>query len=210
MGLAQTTRGIWKDTPATGAGGSALNDNFNLLDIIYQILTPADSPIFSAINSFIFQNPIANPGDPTFKVIQNANGSHFFECYANDGITLLIRLASDGSVISDQTVTRVLWIDYARKYTHAVLPEATPVVWDLSESDWASLTLTADRTLTFTNLKPGHYTLRIIMGGYGSNNLIWPSEIHWPDNIPPVPTPDVGAVDVVKFFSPNGTDFYAV
>lgn len=50
MSLAQTGNGVWKDTPAPGAGGSALNDNFDLLDALVAgqaLLAPLAAPHFT-------------------------------------------------------------------------------------------------------------------------------------------------------------------
>lgn len=212
MPLVQDANGVWKDLPATGAGGLDLNANFAQLSAILDHFSPnvGGETILKAINSFVFANPTGDSSHPLFKAIQNAAESNIAEFYASDGTTLLFMLRSDGTFISDQLYTRVLFIDNARKFLDISLPFAVPIVWDLSSSDWATITLTTNSTLVFSNLRAGHFMLRIIMGGSGSNLLTWPSEIHWPDGIPPIPTPDIGALDIVTFFSPDAINFYPV
>ena len=71
------------------------------------------------------------------------------------------------------------------------------------------LTLTANCTLTFPTAVGGQsLTLIIKQGGSGSYTVTWPSEVKWGNASAPTLTTTVGGIDVIGFFSPDGTDWF--
>lgn len=71
------------------------------------------------------------------------------------------------------------------------------------------LTLTANCDLTFPTAVAGQsFTLVIKQGGSGSYTLTWPGTVKFDSGIDPTLSTTVGAIDVLSFFSPDGTNWF--
>ncbi|NTW33083.1 MAG: hypothetical protein HGB12_10730, partial [Bacteroidetes bacterium] len=96
-------------------------------------------------------------------------------------------------------------ISYGNEVNFTTLAPAS-VDWNYSNVQ--EITLTKDRTLTFSNGKNGGlYTLIIKQDSNGGWSVTWPSNIKWTGaGTPPVLSTSANAVDVIKFVY-DGTDF---
>lgn len=71
------------------------------------------------------------------------------------------------------------------------------------------LTLTASCTLTLPTPVAGQsFTLVIKQGGSGSYTITWPAEAKFDNGNDPTLSTAVGAIDVLGFFSPDGTNWF--
>lgn len=71
------------------------------------------------------------------------------------------------------------------------------------------LTLTTNCTLTFPTAVAGQsFTLILKQGGSGSYTVTWPNEAKWDGGNAPTLSTAVGAIDVIGFFSPDGTNWF--
>lgn len=71
------------------------------------------------------------------------------------------------------------------------------------------LTLTASCTFTLPTAVAGQsFTLVIKQGGSGSYAISWPGTVKWSSGIAPTLSTSVGQIDVLSFFSPDGTNWF--
>jgi hypothetical protein len=71
------------------------------------------------------------------------------------------------------------------------------------------LTLTANCTLTFPTAVAGQsFTLVLRQGGSGSYTITWPGTVKWDGGTDPTLTTTVGAVDILGFFTSDGTNWF--
>ncbi len=71
------------------------------------------------------------------------------------------------------------------------------------------LTLTQNCTLTFPTAVAGQsLTVVVKQGGSGSYTITWPSEVKWDNGNDPTLSTAIGAIDVIGFFSPDGTNWF--
>lgn len=71
------------------------------------------------------------------------------------------------------------------------------------------LTLTENCALTFPTAVAGQsFTLIIRQGGSGSYTITWPGTVLWAGGTAPTLTTSVSAIDVLGFFSPDGTNWF--
>lgn len=93
------------------------------------------------------------------------------------------------------------WTDLAPDSIRAISDQAT-IVWDLSDSPAAAVTITANRTVGApTNIMAGRsYALTVIQPPSGGPwTLTWNSVFKWPGGTPPVLSTAANAIDVVTF-----------
>jgi hypothetical protein len=93
----------------------------------------------------------------------------------------------------------------------ATLTDAATIVWDVSVSPVAKVTLTASRTLAApTNGAAGQFiSIAIIQGGSGSYTVTWNSAYEFTADTAPTLTTTVGKADLFVFRY-NGTVWYEV
>ncbi|NTW32247.1 MAG: hypothetical protein HGB12_06435, partial [Bacteroidetes bacterium] len=85
-----------------------------------------------------------------------------------------------------------------------------PANVDWNNSNVQEITLSANRSFTFTNGKSGGvYILFIKQNGTGNWSVTWPSNIMWTGGTAPTLTTTANAVDVIKFVY-DGNDYYAI
>ncbi|NTW34133.1 MAG: hypothetical protein HGB12_16200 [Bacteroidetes bacterium] len=90
----------------------------------------------------------------------------------------------------------------------ATFTTITPAIVDWNNSNVQEITLSANRSFTFTNGKSGGvYSLFIKQNSTGGWNITWPADIKWAGGITPTFTTTAGAVDLVKF-THDGTNYY--
>ncbi|MEO8391994.1 MAG: hypothetical protein ABI700_03290 [Chloroflexota bacterium] len=71
------------------------------------------------------------------------------------------------------------------------------------------LTLTASCTLTFpTAVASQSFTLILKQGGSGSYTITWPGTVKWNGGTAPTLSTTAGQIDVLSFFSPDGTNWF--
>lgn len=78
-----------------------------------------------------------------------------------------------------------------------------------TEAGMHYLTLTTNCTLTFPDATAGQsFTLIVKQGGSGSYTITWPDEVKWDGGNAPTLSTAAGAIDVMGFFSPDGTNWF--
>lgn len=111
----------------------------------------------------------------------------------------------DGTVDSADEAARVVEAvatDTDSTATHA---------FDLSTGTIHRLTLTANCTVSFTNVPTGGFgvTLILTQDGSGGHTVTWPAAVQWAGGTAPTLTTDASAVDIVTLFTPDsGTTWY--
>ena len=86
---------------------------------------------------------------------------------------------------------------------------ASPITWNIASGQIATVTLTANTTISNpTNLKIGYYMLNVLQDATGSRFITsWGSVYKWPAAIAPTLTTTANSRDVMSFFS-DGTNLY--
>ncbi|NTW33082.1 MAG: hypothetical protein HGB12_10725 [Bacteroidetes bacterium] len=83
----------------------------------------------------------------------------------------------------------------------------TPATVDWNNSNVQEITLSTDRSLTFTNGKNGGlYTLIIKQNATGGLTFTWPSNVKWAGGVAPTLTFTPNAIDIIKFIY-DGTNY---
>lgn len=126
---------------------------------------------------------------------------------ADDVLALLL-----GGGAFPTTLTNMIAISYAAEYDNGSSGAAKTIDWNNGQKQY--LLLTADTTLTFTDLPgPANVMFRVQQDGTGGWNITWPSNVKWRNASPPnlgvgqQSQPD--RVSLVALYY-NGTDYYAV
>ena len=94
------------------------------------------------------------------------------------------------------------------------LTATSSITIDLETANVFGLTLNQATTLTFSNPPASgtaySFTLKIVQdSGASGFNVTFPSEVKWPDNVPPVLTNSANAVDILVFMTHDGgTNWY--
>ena len=71
------------------------------------------------------------------------------------------------------------------------------------------LTLTQNCTLTFPTAVAGQsFTLILKQGSAGSYTITWPGTVKWASGTAPTLSTTAGKIDVLGFFSPDGTNWF--
>ncbi len=71
------------------------------------------------------------------------------------------------------------------------------------------LTLTANCTLTFPTAVAGQsFTLILKQDGTGSRTVTWPDTVKWNGGVDPTLTTTASGVDILGFFTSDGTNWY--
>ena len=98
---------------------------------------------------------------------------------------------------------------YPEPVGYEILREEDPIAWNLVNTV-ATVTLTADRTLTMTNAAAGRtYILLVRQDAVGGHQLTWPSSIRFPWAQSPSLIATANGVEQVGFVY-DGTVFYAL
>ena len=90
------------------------------------------------------------------------------------------------------------------------LVEEDPVSFDASKVTFGSITLSADRTLSITQIRAGTYILKVVQGSGGGHALTYPAAVKFSGGTAPDHSRgSAGDVDIVTFVS-DGVNFYGV
>jgi hypothetical protein len=119
--------------------------------------------------------------------------------------------ATGTSNFANNTVQNLVIQNYADKLNPLSISGAASTV-NLSEGNFATLTLTDDVTFTFnTGIQTGGvgFSLLTTQDGVGNRSIVWPVTVNWPGGNAPSITTTANAVDLFVFFSPdNGANWY--
>lgn len=103
----------------------------------------------------------------------------------------------NGKVDVAERVEETVSTDTDSTATHAI---------DCDTGTIHKVTLTANCTLSFTNVPSGGFgiTLELIQDATGSRTVTWPSSVTWAGGTAPTLTTTASAVDVVTLYTPDG------
>lgn len=92
---------------------------------------------------------------------------------------------------------------------HEVGDSTSSLELDFSEGSVWDITLTANCTLTFVGMV-GVMSATMILhqDGTGNRTVTWPGSVVWAGGTPPTLSTGVGAVDVVRLFTPDGVTVF--
>lgn len=138
--------------------------------------------------SYIGGKPILNDGP---------NEETLFTLFTADGTNVDVYPHTDGRKYSkiqayDQEI---------------VLTDAATIVWDMTNSPAAQVTLADNRILSVVNLQVGTCVLKIIQDEVGSRTVTWPANTRWVGGSLPKLSTDADAVDIISFYC-DGTNLY--
>ncbi|NTW31246.1 MAG: hypothetical protein HGB12_01200 [Bacteroidetes bacterium] len=132
----------------------------------------------------------------------SSNGANTATYSPASGITASTSYACFVTPGGSPTCGTATWASSCRLVT-----VTTPANVDWNKSNVQEITLSANRSFTFTNGKSGgFYTLIIKQDGTGGRTVIWPEDVKWAGGTEPAFTTSAGAIDLVKFVY-DGTNY---
>ena len=89
----------------------------------------------------------------------------------------------------------------------STLTDGASIAWDVSTKQEATVTIAGNRTLANqTNaVAGGTYILQVTQGSGGNHTLGYGTNYRWPNATPPTLSTTAGYIDVLTFYSPDGT-----
>lgn len=132
---------------------------------------------------------------------------------ANDVVSYWSRTYVAGSSTTGTAPPASPWVSTIKDEVRA-LSDAATIVWDISGSPVAAVTITANRTMgTPSNIEGGRtYALAVFQPPSGGPcTLTWPSTFRWPGGVAPTLSTAADAIDIFTFIAgANGTYLYGV
>ena len=89
---------------------------------------------------------------------------------------------------------------------HAAHASVTGTEIDWLDGRYQSITVTTGTTVTFTNMQPGIYYLRVIQSGAGGHDITWPAAVQWASGTAPTMSDGDGKEDLFRLTNIDGTD----
>jgi hypothetical protein len=153
-------------------------------------------------------------GEIVSYLILDSNGAWEYGTgtYSSSGTTLARTLgaSSTGSLLNLSGSSQVFITARKQDFieSNQVLTDAATINWSLTDSRFATVTLSGNRTVAApTNAVVGSMILIVKQDGAGGRTLTWNSVFKWPGGVPPVLSSAANAIDVFSFVY-DGTNFY--
>jgi hypothetical protein len=211
----------WKFNPFTGK----LDYYMGLSDGLGDVVGPASATDhavarFNATTGKLLQNGVVLIGDTGIVTGGTWQGTIIAPTYGGAGASTVgitgYPYMTLGIVSQDTIITRITGgakitnlLTYGSEYNIGNSGATKTIDWGNGGAQKVTLTDTCTFTFTAPASGVGRLQLKLIQGGIGSWNPVWPGTVKWPSAVEPTWSTTATYVDIVTFWY-DGTNYNAV